>query len=420
MSYRQVMDDAIGDSPVSTVDVDTVIARQRRDQKVRRWGACGAAAAAVLALAVTVPQVLPGHTRPGPADDPQITTVAGTPADLTRLDNAVFTAVKREVPGLKWHNPASPDVPDWSHEGGDQDTLVSYRGQGAIVADGVRAHLMVTIVRHGSERTVPPCVDSCRESAGPRGERVRTGAMPPEGSKASDRRSGRYVRVLRPADDTVIMVTLESESPDGIRSMSLAQQTAIALDPAIALAPVPPAPSPSPTGTSPPADPAQQRRIDNAVFASLRQQAPDSHGESGPNRDRRDLSTVWLDSGGDNNTDSYWGQGRIGVNGVTGLFSVQIERESAAFGRDMTCGKPSRTSACTAGTSPHGERYRTVTNTRRNASEISADRSVYVLRKDGSWLSVYLNADPPDATFALTAAQQQAIAFDQAIALTSR
>ena len=30
MSYRQVMDDAIGDAPVSTVDIDTVIARQRR------------------------------------------------------------------------------------------------------------------------------------------------------------------------------------------------------------------------------------------------------------------------------------------------------------------------------------------------------------------------------------------------------
>ena len=420
MSYRQVMDDAIGDAPVSTVDIDTVIARQRRAQKVRRWGACGAGAAAVLALAVTVSQVLPGHTGPGPAGDPQITTVAGTPADLARLDNAVFAAVKREVPGLKWHNPASPDVPDWSHEGGDQDTLVSYRGQGAIVADGVRAHLVVSIVRHGSERTGPPCADACPESAGPRGERVRTWTMPPEGwstDRAPDRRSSRYVRVLRPADDTVVMVALESESPDGIRSMSLAQQTAIALDPAIALAPVPP--TPSRTGTNPPADPSQQRRIDNAVFASLRQQAPGIQGERGANR-TPDLSAVWLDTGGDNNADSYWGQGSIVVNGVAGTFSVQVERADPGFDDDRKCGKASRSYACEAGTGPHGELYRTVTNTTRQESAVSAERSVSVLRKDGTWLSVTHSARPPDAAFALTAAQQQAVAFDRAITLTSR
>ena len=154
------------------------------------------------------------------------------------------------------------------------------------------------------------------------------------------------------------------------------------------------------------------------MFASLRQQAPDIQGESGANR-TPDLSAVWLDAGGDNNADSYWGQGRIVVDGVAGTFSVQIHRADHGDGK---CGKPSRSYACTAGTGPNGERYRTVANTTRQESAASAERRVSVLRKDGTWLSitVTLNARPPDATFALAAAQQQAIAFDPAIALTSR
>jgi hypothetical protein len=45
---------------------------------------------------------------------------------------------------------------------------------------------------------------------------------------------------------------------------------------------------------------------------------------------------------------------------------------------------------------------------------------VSVLRKDGSWLSVSLSADPPEGRFPLTAARQQAVAFDRTIDLTGR
>ena len=69
---------------------------------------------------------------------------------------------------------------------------------------------------------------------------------------------------------------------------------------------------------------------------------------------------------------------------------------------------------------PRGERYRTVPNTSRNGSTTSAERNVSVLRKDGSWLSVSLEADPPDGKFPLTAAQQQAVAFDRTITLAGR
>lgn len=80
----------------------------------------------------------------------------------------------------------------------------------------------------------------------------------------------------------------------------------------------------------------------------------------------------------------------------------------------MTCAKPTKVYRCTAGVGPHGERYRTVTNTNPGGS---AERMVDVRRKDGSWLSVTLAGDPPAGKFPLTAAQQQAIAFDPAITL---
>ncbi len=447
MSYRQVLDDEIGDSPISTVDVDRVITRQRRAWKLRRWGACGAGAAAVLAVTATAAQVLPGHTLTEPADGRRITTVAGTPEDLTRLDNAVFAALKREVPGLKWRDSGSPDTPDWRHTGGGENTLVNYFGQGGIIVDGAEAHFMVHIERHGAQRTSGwSCAGretTCRESAGPHGERVWTRVSDRVGTSSGERPDGmasRSVEVLRPADDTLVGVTLTNitATEEGIRAMAVEQQTAIALDPALALAPVPagvvvtppaPAPSVSPgppgqrptgTGTSGPPGPAQQRRIDTAVFASLRRQASDVKGLDGATQSPTDLVAAWTDVGGDNTADRYWGQGRILVNGVAGLFSVQVHRKDPGFDGDMSCGKASKSYACTAGTGPHGERYRTVTNTTRNGSGITAERSVSVLRKDGSWLSVGLSADPPEGKFPLTAAQQQAVAFDRTIDLTGR
>lgn len=72
---------------------------------------------------------------------------------------------------------------------------------------------------------------------------------------------------------------------------------------------------------------------------------------------------------------------------------------------------------CTRGVGPAGERYRTVTNVYGEGPYLSAERTVDVLRADGSWHAVYLSADPPTATFALTAEQQQRVALDPAIAL---
>jgi hypothetical protein len=424
MTYRQVLDEAIGDSPVSTVDVDAVINRQRRAGKLRRWGACGTGAAAVLAVIATVTQMLPRDTLIEPAEGPPITTVADTPEDLARLDAAVFTALEREVPGLKWADPAAPAILGWVHENSRENPLVGYRGQGPIDVGGTRADLIVDIERNESRKIdklrCAKTEKDCRETAGPHGERIWT-VVPARGIAISGQQLDgfltRSVEVLRPSDDMLVRVMMLVELPpaEPIAAMTPEQQTAIALDPALALAPVPPAPSGAPAPSGSPGRPAgtgadtQQQRIDNAVFASVRRQAPEAD----------DLAANWIDSGGDNTADAYFGQGQLQVNGVAGLFSVQMER-GAHGAEDVKCGKNTKSYTCESGRGPRGEKYRAVTNTTRNGSATSATRDVSVLRKDGTWLLVSLNANPPGGKFPLSAAAQKAIALDSTIDLGGR
>jgi hypothetical protein len=402
MSYRQVLDEAIGDSPVSTVDVDAVITRQRRAAKLRRWGACGAGAAAVLAVIVTAVQVLPGRALTETADGPQITTVAGTREDVTRLDDAVLAAVQREVPGLRWGDPA------WGHDGGDKSTLVRYEGQGEVMVGGAKARLILSVDRFGARHFdawgCPPSLLICRDSTGPRGERVRT--QVPAGSGVQPSPSpAQAVRVARPGDDALVEATLAYPgAPNAIPPVTLQQLTAIALDPALALAPVPPGvvvTPPEPVSSESPVQSAEHQRITDAVFASLRKQGPGVQ-----------VPANWILSPAENTADSYFGQGTLVVNGVSGLFMVQMSRTDTGLSGDLKCGTATKAYTCKAGKGPHGERYRTVTTTDPSGG---AMRDVAVLRKDGSWLLVTLNANPPAGKFGLTAAKQQAIAFDQAI-----
>lgn len=443
MSYRQLLDEAIGDAPASRIDVDQVITRQRRNGRLRRWGVCGAGAAAVLAVTATAALVFPTagrHPEPTVPAVPRITTVAGTPEDLARLDAAVIASVTRQAPEVKWEDQLSPGQPRWRYGTEPPNTVENYFGQGGIAVNGVEAHLGVQIERFASRRTRMSCAymspgAECQDSVGPDGERIEvlTGGRVDKDPNGGQRTSKlRDVTVVRPGDVMVSVTLMSSLSQlDGALPLTAEQLVAIALDPSIALAAVPPGavltpppPLPSeapPTGTptrtptpSDPFDPAQQKRIDNAVFAALRRQAPTVKGAGGADATPTDLASVWSDSGGENTADAYWGQGRIVVGGATGLFSVQISRTDPGFSGDMTCAKPTKVYRCTAGVGPHGERYRTVTNTNPGGS---AERMVDVRRTDGSWVSITLAGDPPRATFPLTAAQQQAIAFDPAIAL---
>ncbi|MEU5721170.1 hypothetical protein ABZ783_05000 [Micromonospora sp. NPDC047738] len=428
MSYRQFLDEAIGDSPVSTIDVDQVIMRQRRNRRLRRWGVCGGAAAAVLGVTATAALGLPSVGRqPAPAERPRITTVAGTPEDVARLDGAVKAAVERAVPGVTWGINATEGSPlrhagDPRNGGEDPSNgVASYRGYGTITVNGVKAHLSIFINRQQGDRSrEAPCVErpevnqTCRESVGPNGERITLMNMSRVEQASSGRRhirDNRYLLVHRP-DDSLVSVLLESAASTGGFALTAEQLTAVGLDPGLVLAPLPPgvrltppaSPSASPRQPSP-----QQKRIDNAIFAALRKQAPGVKGAGGASDTPTDLASVWTDGGGKNTADEYWGQGRLRADKATGLFSVQIWRTDPGLG-SLTCGKNTKMYTCKAGTGPHGEKYRTVT-----IGGSSAERTVDVRRADGSWLWVNLIGDR--GNFPLTPAQQQAIAFDPAIAL---
>ncbi|MFE9651753.1 hypothetical protein [Micromonospora sp. NPDC006431] len=426
MSYRQFLDEAIGDSPVSTIDVDQVIMRQRRNRRLRRWGVCGGAAAAVLGVTATAALGLPSVGRqPAPAERPRITTVAGTPEDVARLDAAAKAAVERAAPGVTWGTSGGPPL----HHGGDprnggedpSNGVASYRGYGTITVNGVKARLSIFINRQqGNRSREAPCVErpevnqTCRESVGPNGERITLVNMSRVEQASSGRRhirDNRYLLVHRP-DDSGVSVLLESAASTGGFALTAEQLTAVGLDPGLVLAPLPPGVSLAPPA-SPSASPRQpspeQKRIDNAIFAALRKQTPGVKGAGDGYDTPADLASVWTDSGGTNSADEYWGQGRLLVGKASGLFSVQIWRTDPGIA-SLTCGKNTKMYTCTAGTGPHGEKYRTVTN-----GGTSAERTVNVRRADGSWLSVNHIGD--GGNFPLTPAQQQAIAFDPAIAL---
>ncbi|MEV0425070.1 hypothetical protein [Micromonospora sp. NPDC050495] len=428
MSYRQVLDEAIGASPLSTIDVDGVIRRERRARR-HRWAATGTAAAVAAVIAAGWMLAPGGAPRPPAPAAPTVAPVPGTLDDEIRIDRAVIDAVTRVAPAVAWVRPlgvADPDAPTpLPHPGGvDLDTRVLYQKAGRIAADRTEAVLEVQLLRDGARFFRPRTCDAtalapdlvCAESTGPAGEPVLTLERRLRQTGRDDRRSGqhdRLVRVLR-SDGALVTVSLSSRTPDDALPMTVAQQQAVALDPAVALAPLPPGMvTPASPGLSTSGRSADQTRIDNAVFAALRRHVPGVRGAGGPDGTSADLRSIWTDSGGENTADAYWGQGRILVGTAAGVLSVQIWRADPGIFGNLSCGKESDVYTCAAGTGPHGERYRTVTNTGG-----TAERTVEVRRRDGSWLAVTLDSDQD--TFPLTVAQHQAVAFDTAIALRAK
>jgi hypothetical protein len=129
MSYKQILDDAIGVAPLSTVDIDRVVGRQKRAAMART--VAGSAAAVVLVTAgvtVAFARTGSGGTPPAPLGGPS-TVVASTAAPSVppapkrsaetsaqvamRLSNALAANLREVLPGMAFKpDPLNADLGD--------------------------------------------------------------------------------------------------------------------------------------------------------------------------------------------------------------------------------------------------------------------------------------------------------------------
>lgn len=235
---QQLFEEMIGDPPPSTVDVETVIGKERRAGRQRRTVAVVAAATVVVGLLTGSRAILAGPGGTAPYAGPAATSTNGTAATERRLTLAVRQAVLRVVPQAQL-----------SRDGGQtiQEPLaVTHRDCGAAnpprqppkayhAVGGVRVgeHAGAINFEIGDDIDDLFCGSGLRfeptrwtESAGPGGERIWTTAAA-DGLSCHvvvERRDRSYVSVRHGAR----WPTLQGAS----MSLTIGQVTQIALDPA--------------------------------------------------------------------------------------------------------------------------------------------------------------------------------------------
>jgi hypothetical protein len=113
--YQQLLDDAVGTPPPSTVDIDAVMSRQRRRGRFLRAGAAGSATAAALTVAV-VYAVLPVPADREPtvqepsAQGPPAKSAPPAPTgEVTRLSRALRQALEKALPAAQFFPNRPPD-----------------------------------------------------------------------------------------------------------------------------------------------------------------------------------------------------------------------------------------------------------------------------------------------------------------------
>ena len=308
------------------------------------------------------------------------------------------------APDLEWAPvPGAQDArPVWSSGPTTRGyTPDGYLGQGRVRSGGGTGDLVIQISPDWGP--VPPCTpdavknSGCTTTAGPAGEKIHTSSARVQGGPHQSQAgpAKRAMVMVERSDGVVLILTILGEGDNA--PLTAAQLTAVALDPAVARV----AAEPLRFDTN-----ARRMLIDSAVLASLQRHSPGVTGAEGkaPDVTANDLGAGWNVRGGENTADGFRGQGRVLVNGVAGLFSVEIRRRVPGTSGDLTCDKPSETYDLPS-TVPDPTANGTEPPATRNGSGAVAEREVHVLRKDGSWLAVTLAADGAEK-LALTAAQQ--------------
>ncbi|MEV0713876.1 hypothetical protein [Asanoa sp. NPDC050611] len=244
MTYRQLFDEAIGEAPPSSVDVDRVVAREVRRFRARRTRAAGIAAVAVLAATFGI-GALRDDARPMSG---ATTTIAVT--DQERLTKAMLAALDREAPRLGWVTGATGKTDTWNGPVTTRSTwqvnevsgssYAGWFGWAVVVRGDVRARVSIQVVTPNARATDKgACARStpnCTVSQGPNGERVRAETSEayrgqPTGGEF-DVMTDVNVTVFRP-DGTEVKAT--ARTAKGETLLTPDQLTRIALDPAVAI-----------------------------------------------------------------------------------------------------------------------------------------------------------------------------------------
>ncbi|MFC4149084.1 hypothetical protein ACFO0M_22765 [Micromonospora mangrovi] len=259
MTYQQLFDEVIGESPVSTVDVDRVIGRQRRARRLRIGAGTTAVAAAVVAVLLGTgslfgtPKAAPAPvTTRSPTPKSTDTVVAGSPEDLARVRNAVTDGLRRELPELVWitmitgKDSPTPVIREQTARGGSG----TYRQMVFSFRVGQRGgRLMVQLNRDGAAvwANRPPCptrgpaARECTSSERADGTRIRARRLlttfDQAGRWAPKPFDGREVEVLRP-DGT--LVSLSTHGVPDVTTPDLLVR--LALGPDLVFPPLPPNP----------------------------------------------------------------------------------------------------------------------------------------------------------------------------------
>lgn len=407
MTYQQLFDDLIGETPLSTVDVDRVIGRQRRARRLR-IGAGTTAVAAAVALVVFGTTGLIGrrHAAPAPATTrspaPTIDTVPGTPADAARIRTAVKAAVEREVPGLvwlrRWGGKDSAE-PVWMNLGrpGPRDRD-SYSLQAATFrVDRQAAQIYVQIERDGGalwEKRAPcptrgVAAENCAVTSGGQGERVRARRdvtdFGPRWDRPRDQPAPGFVRkveVLRP--DGFLVTVRTVGLPDRLTPAVL---TRIAADRAITLS------------GRPPASPEQQRGARGEVPIEVGEtDAGTALGSALIDVSPGGRIYFWSRTGSATATPTMYGMGFVIDSGeLAGDGEAVVERWSG----ELSCARladvrgeahreHSHDGECTESTRPDGNRQLTIVS--RRAGTVTY--IVFVHRPGGTLTEVRLDNRP--------------------------
>jgi hypothetical protein len=162
--YQQLFDEAIGDPPPSTVDIDRVIDRQRRGMNRRRLGALGGSLTVMLlagALFWAVPPNDPAPTAPV-LGSPTVSPPADNEARLSKAANDAVTAA---MPGV--HLDATFEMLQ-DHK----DTGLSYSGAALITVGGRRGRVSINVQAGSFTAYCQPAHPDCVTTTGPQGEKV--------------------------------------------------------------------------------------------------------------------------------------------------------------------------------------------------------------------------------------------------------